>query len=333
MSGTVIRQDGAKDRMLTTVAQPCPLCGSGEWSEPAGYGRDFEFASSADVWRCKRCRRCDVVYLDPRPDDRELAGIYPPSYYAYTGHEERQQAVLQGKSLVNRLRVGSYLKQIRGLRGRILDIGCGEGEILGFCEALGVARERLVGIDFKDEAIQAMRARGYEAVQTSLEAYRVPAGAFALIIMNQIIEHVANPREVIRAYAAGLEPGGVLFLETPNTRSLDFHLFGKRSWGGYDFPRHWVLFNIRSIRRLFDGTDLEIVRIRTLPQPFFWIWSIRHWLEERRAPAAISRLVHWKNPALVALLTLWDLPWVPWRLTGNLQVIARKRRGPEHARG
>ena len=50
-----------------------------------------------------------------------------------------------------------------------------------------------------------------------------------------------------------LAPGGLLALETPNLDSWDARLFCARWWGGYHFPRHWVLFDPQSIRVALDA--------------------------------------------------------------------------------
>ena len=309
--------------VVKKVEQPCPLCGIGS-SMAMGRGPDFEFATSVDEWTFKRCAPCDVVYLDPRPELSELSKIYPYDYYAYTFQEHEASLVLRVKSWLNRIRARRYLQLVHGLSGLILDIGCGDGHLLGLIEQEGVPATRLIGLDFNERAAQAVRARGYRTFERPIEELEEAPGSYALIIMNQVIEHLVDPRAVIRRCAEWLEPGGCLILETPNTDSLDFRLFSKRYWGGYHIPRHWVLFNPDSLGRLAQECGLEVAQVASLPSPFAWVWSFHHWLSEHGAPRWVVDRFHWQNSALLGVFTAWDLIRMPVARTSNMRVVARK---------
>ena len=73
---------------LDLVPTACCLCSSHN-SEPLAIGEDFEYRTSLDSFRVVRCRECELVYLDPRPAEKELARIYPPEYHAFDFSEKR----------------------------------------------------------------------------------------------------------------------------------------------------------------------------------------------------------------------------------------------------
>ena len=78
----------------------------------------------------------------------------------------------------------------------------------------------------------------------------LPADSYDLVIMNQLIEHVAiAARPALHGDVRDLRPGGHLFLETPNLDSLDARAFRRRYWGGYHLPRHFHLFDSRTLPR------------------------------------------------------------------------------------
>src|SRR5262249_50740806 len=60
----------------------CCLCGV-EDADPVGVGEDFEYRTSPDTFLAVRCRRCGLVYLNPRPADEEAGRIYPDHYHAF----------------------------------------------------------------------------------------------------------------------------------------------------------------------------------------------------------------------------------------------------------
>lgn len=97
-------------------------------------------------------------------------------------------------------------------------------------------------------------------------------GAFALIAAGDVIEHVASQHRFAAASARILEPGGVLFLATPNRYSLSLepHV---RLWEVGMLPRglarryvqavrhapydHVRLLSSRALRRLLMGAGLN----------------------------------------------------------------------------
>jgi hypothetical protein len=60
--------------------------------------------------------------------------------------------------------------------------------------------------------------------------------------------------------------------------------FKRRYWGGYHFPRHWNLFNKKSITKLAEKTHFEVAYSGTQVSPVNWVYTIHNWLVSRRAP-------------------------------------------------
>ena len=60
-------------------------------------------------------------------------------------------------------------------------------------------------------------------------------------------------------------------IETPEIEGWDYHLFRKRYWGGYHIPRHFYLFNRATLTRLLREEGFEIVSVRSIPSPAFWV--------------------------------------------------------------
>jgi ubiquinone/menaquinone biosynthesis C-methylase UbiE len=99
---------------------------------------------------------------------------------------------------------------------RILEVGCGTGDILSFLEpASGL------GVDLSPEMVEiARRKHGHRpeldfAVGT---AEKLPAENrdFDAVVMCDLIEHVDDVQQALRAPAAVLKEGGLLFVSTSN---------------------------------------------------------------------------------------------------------------------
>ena len=80
------------------------------------------------------------------------------------------------------------------------------------------------------------------------------------ITMWSSLEHVHDPRTVVRAAREALRPGGLLLVSVPNIASWPFRVFG-RAWYGLDLPRHLVHFTPATLARLLEGAGLRVCRI------------------------------------------------------------------------
>src|SRR6185503_4606658 len=161
-------------------------------------------------------------------------------------------------------------------------IGGGNGQQLSSLRAADVRIRRSVVVDLDEKAEQAARALGHEYVRARVEDARVD-GTFDVILLLNLIEHVANPAAVLRKAGSLLSPTGVLVIKTPNHRSLDARLFRRRNWGGYHCPRHWVLFTRESFERLAASAGLRVVRTSYTQGAPFWAVSVLAWLDAHTA--------------------------------------------------
>lgn len=99
---------------------------------------------------------------------------------------------------------------------RVLDIGCGTGDVSLLAAELVGPRGAVVGIDRSAEAVAAARDRaaalGCGSVtfrRAEARAYDDPA-PFDLAIGRYVLIHQADPAEMIRAAAAQVRPGGIV---------------------------------------------------------------------------------------------------------------------------
>ena len=86
-----------------------------------------------------------------------------------------------------------------------------------------------------------------------------PDQGFDLIYTSEVIEHVTDVRPFMAAIVRLLNPGGVVYVTTPDIshwrrpRDLD-------TWDGFNPPVHCVYFNPASMRLLLESLGLEIVK-------------------------------------------------------------------------
>jgi 2-polyprenyl-3-methyl-5-hydroxy-6-metoxy-1,4-benzoquinol methylase len=169
---------------------------------------EFEYVS------CTSCRQC---YLLNRPEIVELEKIYPPQYIfnAYEAH--LGSFITRLRDLFQRTKIG-VLKRYVETGDIVAEIGPGAGDLLDIIRRLGEPTWEVLGIEFSATAVAALQRRGLRAIHSRIEDVAWidrPAGAF---IMNQLIEHVEDPRLVLRKCFGALRRGGVMVIETPNLK-------------------------------------------------------------------------------------------------------------------
>lgn len=162
------------------------------------------------------------------------------------------------------------------LRGqRVLDIGCDTGTFLKAAQAeFGIVP---VGIDVAELAVNLARQQGIEAYQVRVEEAPSQLADFPAATAIDLIEHVPEPAEFLEQVRARLRPDGILYLETPNIRSMVYR-FGQglsRLTGGRPAglierlfpPQHIQYFTSSSLRLVAESAGFEVVRLsaRTLP--------------------------------------------------------------------
>jgi 2-polyprenyl-3-methyl-5-hydroxy-6-metoxy-1,4-benzoquinol methylase len=105
--------------------------------------------------------------------------------------------------------------EARGARGTVVDLGCGRGRLRAH---LGDMAARYIGVD-------AVRYEGFpDAAQflaCDLEsgAVLLPDGAADIAVAVEVIEHLENPRALVRELTRLARPGGWIVVTTPNQLS------------------------------------------------------------------------------------------------------------------
>lgn len=252
----------------------------------AGHEHEYDNTTN-DEFRFVRCPACRVVRLNPRPDVSELHRIYPPDYYAYGLLSENADAAAGlGARLKRRMYQRRFLSLTDRLgkdgRIRVLDIGCADGRLLDWYRESPVGRRlETHGIELSDAAAAAARRSGHRVVAGRFEVdTELESGAFDLLLAYHVIEHVDDPKRFAARAAELLAPNGMFVVATPNWDSADARRF-RGHWGGNHFPRHWTLYDERTLRTLAESVGLRLERIEYQANPIFWVWTCHSWLRAR----------------------------------------------------
>jgi SAM-dependent methyltransferase len=290
---------------LKMITASCCLCEKDN-GENLAVGEDFEYRTSPDKSTVMQCRECSLVYLNPRPTFEEFERIYPANYHAFEFSEKEFGFVFNVRRRLEAKRLLNWCKDLPE-NARIIDIGCGDGFHLKLLKDFGQKTWTLEGVDADERAASMAEKKGLTVHCGLLENLALPNDSYDLAILIQTIEHLADPTQLLREVRSLLRPGGRIVIVTDNTDSLDFTLSKKRFWGGYHFPRHWNLFNKKTIRLLAEKIEMEAETLTTQVSPVNWVYSIRNFLTDKNAPVWLIDQFSLKSTVSLGVFTIFDI--------------------------
>lgn len=192
------------------VNKRCKLCGgSGNlicttWNEHGSVKEIHNY----------RCGDCGLVFVANVLSDNQLHEAYATLDWTryYSEIKEQNAAKIRSACLsLKNLTNGDFSK-------RILDIGCGNGELLEELQNQGyvrVAGHEIPGTDLRH--LELMEIKVYQDMDWS----SVPSHSFDVITMLDVAEHVRSPLELFAQCFRMLRTGGYIYFHTPVVTKLD----------------------------------------------------------------------------------------------------------------
>jgi 2-polyprenyl-3-methyl-5-hydroxy-6-metoxy-1,4-benzoquinol methylase len=282
------------DDIIRTEPQPtCQVCGSG--GSPRYDGLTDRLFGASGTWNIKACANaaCGALWLDPRPTLADVGKAYR-NYYTHgtTGVARLVQQTV--RTLARAHSVARYGFPANGLPrpaaraaallaslypglaahldllvrylphsamggGRLLDVGCGDGQALEILADLGW---QVSGVEVDANAVAVARGRGLDVHNGTLDDTGLADETFDAVTSSHVIEHVHDCAAFLAQSRRVLKPGGRLVAVTPNARAMLLDRHGS-NWLALDPPRHLFLFTVESLRALAQRVGLRDVQVIT----------------------------------------------------------------------
>lgn len=300
------------------------MCGAGLAARPAIRGSDLLHGTPGE-FRVHVCGGCGAGNTRPPADAEELARFYPDLYGPHAS--EGPFGGRLGRALSNReLRVGAAgaLGELPG--GRLLDVGCGDGE-LG--ERMSARGWHVAGIDPSPAAVGRARDRGVDAVEGTLETVAVESSAYDAVVFNHSLEHVPAPVEALAAARRATRPNGLLAVSVPNFGCWARRRFG-RNWFHLDLPRHRVHFTDRALGTALGRAGWEPWRTWTTTSPSGLAGSVQY---RRTGGLGVAEGPNRRALGQIAGLALIPAARAEQALGGGGDFLHALARRPEAGRG
>ncbi|MBL9075897.1 MAG: class I SAM-dependent methyltransferase [Planctomycetes bacterium] len=208
----------------------------------------------------RECTTCGAARIAPTFHATWIDGIDTTNQDATTAHWMEDPAYVADKQRSVTVHCErADIDRFRSGRGSVLDVSCGAGvglEVLR--DRFGFADCR--GVECDPTAVRIARERrGLDVVRGLLHTAPLPEAHFDLAVLDNTLEHHADPRQAIRLVRRALRRGGAVLIVVPNFHGRTVELLGidywNLNWG------HWHYFTAQSLARLLNDAAFALERV------------------------------------------------------------------------
>lgn len=278
--------------------------------------------TSPNHWRCPKC---GLECLSPQPDDQTLAGIYNELYFSHYKTEMSPEAVRAMK----RATYGNQFRRLPppdsfGENRRLLDCGAATGYLAELASETGWDAYAVEISEFGAQACTRLlgKEKVYRGEVQDASFAANPDGQFEVITMFDFIEHVREPRDVLRSVRQRLSRGGILMMTTPQAGSLSWRVMG-RHWFHYVREHLWF-FTPESITAVLRDSEFDAVEVHALRKAVTIDYALAHFARKNSQSnlfSPLARALYMILPTPIKRIRLWFY-------LGEMVILARAESKP-----
>jgi len=198
------------------------------------------YLASTEEIRLNKCVACDLGFFTPHcaGDDLFYEKLQQFDWYYQSEKPEYE-----------------YARRFVSGGDKVLEVGCGKGAFAAWLPGSSA----YTGLEFNAEAVRKARAAGLQVLKQPVEAHAAIApGKYDVVCSFQVLEHVPQPREFVKACVQALKPGGKLILAVPAEDSF----LGVAEDAHLNMPPHHALrWSDRALRNLAHREGLSVINL------------------------------------------------------------------------
>lgn len=220
-----------------------------------------------DGYKLSQCIACSLVYVDPQPTQEYLrTKVYSTESGFQAGRAENLSTYTPSK------RYGVMCDMLLHAKPRasLLDVGAGGGHFMYHAQKNGFS---VAGVELNTRLSASARAQGFTMYDGTLAEAPIAPHSFDSVVLGEVIEHVNEPRQLVRDAARVLKPDGILLITTPNldcfwsrATFVLWKLF-RIPWSSCTPPYHLFQFSVGNLDTLLAQEGFIRTDARYLPPP------------------------------------------------------------------
>lgn len=287
----------------------CTVCG----------GTDFYLWGRRGDYSILKCGACGLGVTSPFPAAGQADELNAKTY-----NGEQRAAVYSSRAREFEERYRGYLARIKGLQptGALLDVGCNIGVFLSAAREEGFS---VTGVEMNASCASYGREKyNLDIRGSSLQAAGFPGGAFDVVTLFDVLEHVPDPRGFLAEVNRVLKSGGLLVIQSPNLDSFMAALL-KEKWNWLTPPDHLYHFTPRAMQSLLGQQGFIVRELRTWEPASDFSGNIFSGFHADGFAARSFRKLLWLAGSV--LIPLLQRFWWKAKKGGLIEVYAVKKAG------
>ncbi len=238
-----------------------------------------------------QCANCECLQIEEVPQDMDK--FYPFNYYSFSLNLLKKNTRFKKWIAYHRSNYALFKKGIFGMLlnmlhpnpifelisstnikkdSKVLDIGCGSGNILYSMMHSGM--RNLKGIDpYIKENILYDNGLFIEKNELNNEI-----GGWDLIMLHHVLEHMDHQKDVLRSIHLKLSDTGTCMIRIPTVTSYAWEKY-KTNWVSLDAPRHFYLHSLKSFKLLVEEQGFFIDKIM-FDSSAFQFWASEQYIND-----------------------------------------------------
>lgn len=251
------------------IAFNCPVCGSPDFERifPLYKGdtvsSDFNVIKDA-VLDNRCCKDCGLIF-NAKGTRGFTEEFYKNSYKLMLRKENAEiQSFAAKKPISQAERSCQIMLEMIQLpdSGKILEIGAGKGDFLGFFAKSYNDWDITAFEPSQSYDVLKERYPDWNIVQSDYDHFPLEEGTYDVVVALGVLEHVTNPLDMLKWAFNGLKENGKFFIRVPN--------FGKNP-NDLLCVDHLSKLSVDSIKNIAGAAGFEIMEARELGVPVFTV--------------------------------------------------------------
>ena len=242
----------------------CPICDS---KKSKIFLESMDYSTSKEEFVIRECEDCNFRYTSPVPAEDRIGEYYESE--EYISHSDSKKGIMNKVYHVVRNRAIKKKEKLIASFGsgkHLMDIGCGTGDFLKYCQEKGWDCSGLE----PDQGARSICAEKGVKVYNIDRLHEVRKESLSVITMWHVLEHVYHLKRDFEKICSSLTNNGRLIIAVPNCSSYDAQKYGKY-WAAYDLPIHLYHFRPADMKRLAIAHDMVVEQIIPMKYDSFYV--------------------------------------------------------------
>jgi SAM-dependent methyltransferase len=179
--------------------------------------------------------------------------------------------------------------EVLGGAKNLLEIGCGRGEFIEKVQKSGIS---CIGLELNEDAAVEGNKKGVKILNESIEEYsKSHQNEFDVVCSFQVVEHISNVGEFIKASIDCLKPGGKLIICVPNNDSVLYKI-GMEIYLNMP-PHHMGMWDTNSLIKLPRFFPIEVDSVYLEPLQSYHAWFAKSVAETKFKEKLDKKKLDW----------------------------------------